>query len=226
MERQAAITVIEDLLDLKGATVLDVGCGNGWLTRLLTERGAHVTGIEISPRQLLLARNIQPVGDEHYLQGSAEELPFPNRSADIVIFLNSLHHIDEKALAKAMRESARVLKHGGVLYVAEPFAAGDYFELMRPVHDETIARRRAQEILRHAPEWGLLLEKTLTYLDQSFFPDFEAFSDRLTTINPEIRNRVAEEEPSLREAFARLGRKTDGGWSFDQPYRAALLRRT
>jgi hypothetical protein len=225
IERRASADVIDEFLSLQGATVVDVGCGGGWLTRLMTERGAHVTGIEVSPRQLALARATKPVGDEHYIQGSAEELPLPNRSVDIVVFFNSLHHVDPKVLPNALREAARVLKHGGVLYVSEPLAEGDYFELMKPVHDETIVRQNAQHVLREAPEYGLLLEKQLVHVDPVLFPHFQAFRDRLTTINPDIRSRFDEEEEGLRRLFESRGKKTDAGWSFDQAWKVAVLRR-
>ncbi len=225
IERRRSADVIEEFLSLKNATVVDVGCGNGWLTRLMTERGAHVTGIEVSPRQLALARTAKMVGDEHYIQGSAEELPLPNRSVDIVVFYNSLHHVDSKVLPNALREAGRVLKHGGILYVSEPLAEGDYFELMKPVHDETVVRRNAQDILRHAPEYGLLIEKQFVYRDAVVLPNFQAFHDRLTTINPDIRSRFDEEEETLKHIFETTGKKTDAGWSFDQAWRVAVLRR-
>ncbi len=225
-ERRTSADVIDEFLSIKGASVVDVGCGSGWLTRLMTQRGAHVTGIEVSPRQLALARAAKPVGDEHYIQGSAEELPLPNRSVDIVVFYNSLHHVDPKVLPNALREAARVLKHGGILYVSEPLAEGDYFELMKPVHDETTVRRNAQHVLRQAPEYGLLIEKQLVHVDPVFFPNFQAFHDRLTTINPNIRARFDEEEETLKRLFEANGKKTADGWLFDQAWRVAVLRRT
>lgn len=225
-ERRTSADVIDEFLSIKGASVVDVGCGSGWLTRLMTQRGAHVTGIEVSPRQLALARAAKPVGDEHYIQGSAEELPLPNRSVDIVVFFNSLHHVDPKVLPNALREAARVLKHGGILYVSEPLAEGDYFELMKPVHDETTVRRNAQHVLRQAPEYGLLIEKQLVHVDPVFFANFQAFHDRLTTINPNIRARFDEEEETLKRLFEANGKKTADGWLFDQAWRVAVLRRT
>ena len=226
MEKRNSTDVIEEFLDLEKAEVIDVGCGNGWLTRWLAGLGAHVTGIEVSPRQLAKARSTQSVADESYMTGLAEELPLRNRSADVVIFFNSLHHVDAVGLPKALKEASRVLKHGGVLYVSEPLPEGPYFQLMKPAHDETVVRRRAQEILRHAPEFGLLLERQLTHLDSIKFKDFQAFHDRITSINPETRARFDDQEPEFRVRFESLGEKDDSGWSFDQPMRVAVLRRS
>jgi SAM-dependent methyltransferase len=226
MERLTSAEILDQLLDLDGMSVVDVGCGDGWLTRIMTQKGAHVTGIEVSPKQLAAARAIPAIGDEHYMQGIAEELPIRSGTVDIVVFFNSLHHVEKAGLPKALKEAARVLKRGGILYVSEPLAEGDYFELMKPAHDETEVRRLAQEALRHGPEFGLLREKQLTHIDTVLLRDFQAFHDKLTSINPQIRYRFDEDEEDMRESFQRHGRKTDDGWAFGQPMRVTVLRRS
>ncbi len=227
MEKRTSKEIIEELLQpIEGANVVDVGCGDGQLTRMLTRRGAHVTGIEVSPRALARARAVKPVGDERYMQGLAEDLPIKSRSADIVIFLNSFHHVDEQGQPRALKEAARVLKDGGILFISEPLPEGPYFQLMRVAHDETGVRTRAQETLRHAAEYKLLLEKTLTHIDTVTFKNFEAFHDRITAINPQTRAAFIENEPMIREDFERLGRHVDDHWEFDQPTRAHLFRRS
>ena len=226
MEERSGTQLIEELLDLEHSDIVDVGCGDGWLTRFLAGHGGHVTGIEVSPRQLVNARSIKQVADEQYMQGIAEELPIRSRSTDIVIFYNSLHHVDADGLPKAFREASRVLRHGGVLYVSEPMAEGAYFDLMKPAHDETLARRQAQEALRHAPEFGLLVEKQLSHIDSVKFRDFRAFHDRITSINPHTRARFDDQEEDMRANFERLGVQVDDGWVFQQPMRVAVLRRS
>jgi 2-polyprenyl-3-methyl-5-hydroxy-6-metoxy-1,4-benzoquinol methylase len=44
MERRTSAEVMNELLPIKDAVVIDVGCGDGWLTRHLTRLGAHVIG--------------------------------------------------------------------------------------------------------------------------------------------------------------------------------------
>src|ERR1017187_10477660 len=51
------------LADIGGCPVLDAGCGEGYLARVLAARGAQVTGIDISPRLIELARAKDPGGD-------------------------------------------------------------------------------------------------------------------------------------------------------------------
>jgi hypothetical protein len=226
MHKQTSKEVIEQLLSLQGAEVVDVGCGDGTLARMMARRGAHVIGIEVSPRQLARARAAPQAGDERYLQGCAEDLPLGNQSADIVVFFNSLHHVHVGDMPKALKEAGRVLRRGGVLFVSEPLAEGPYFEVMKPVHDETLVRRKAQEVLRRAPEYGLLQERVLTHIDTVRIKDFDAFHDRITTINPEVRERFLESEEELRGNFEQFGQKLEDGWAFDQPTRVHLFRRT
>jgi ubiquinone/menaquinone biosynthesis C-methylase UbiE len=227
MKKRTSKEIIEELLfPVEGANIIDVGCGDGHLTRMLTRRGAHVTGIEVSPRALSRARAVKPVGDERYMQGLAEDLPVKSRSADILIFLNSFHHVDEQGQPKALKEAARVLKDGGLLFISEPLPEGPYFQLMKVAHDETKVRNRAQEALSHAAEAKLLLEKTLTHIDTIQFKDYEAFHDRITAINPPTRAAFIEHEPMIREDFERLGRKVDDHWEFAQPTRVHLFRRS
>ncbi len=225
MEKRTNRDVLEQFLEIPGKTIIDIGCGDGSLVRLLTRKGAHVTGIETSPKQLALARAADKIGDERYIQGHAEELPAESRSMDIVIFLNSLHHVNVDDLAQALKEAARVLKRGGMLYVSEPLAEGPYFELMRPVHDETVVRRRAYETLCQAHLYGFLPEQELVHVNGLPIKDFGAFERRITLVNPEIRIRFDEEVEELRKAFEQLGEKTEEGRVFDQPMRVNVYRK-
>ena len=225
MEKRTNREVLEQFLELRDRTIIDVGCGDGSLARLLTRKGAHVTGIETSPKQLAKARAAERAGDERYIQGYAEDLPAESRSADIVIFLNSLHHVNVDDLAQALKEAARVLKRGGLLYVSEPLAEGPYFELMRPVHDETEVRRRAYETLSQAHLYGFLPEHELVHVNAVPIKDFSAFEQRITLANPDIRVRFDEQVEELRHAFGQLGEKGEAGRVFDQPMRVNVYRK-
>jgi hypothetical protein len=139
--------------------------------------------------------------------------------------MNSLHHVQVDDQAQSLKEPARVLKHGGVLYVSEPLAEGPYFELMRPVHDETVVRQRAYETLQQAHLYSLLPEQELVHVNAVPIADFAAFSRRITLVNPEIRIRFDELVEQLRSAFEQLGEKAEEGRVFDQPMRVNVYRK-
>ena len=217
--------VVAENLDLAGTRILDVGCGDGGLARLMTRRGATVTGLEYNPKQLEKALAAEPAGDEAYVGGVGEDLPFGNASMDAVVFFNSLHHVAVEAQAAALAEAARVVRPGGVVYVAEPVAEGPHFRLTMPVDDETRVRAAAYAVIRDAGALGLSQEKELTYTHAVVHPSFEAFHERMVTINPARRGAFAAKEAMMRVNFERLGRKGEDGWAFDQPMRVNVLRK-
>jgi len=92
------------------ASVLDVGCGEGQISRLASEIGAStVVGIDPTWAQLSVAR--ERGGPAAYCRGVADGLPFPNASFDAVVACLVFEHID--AVDKALAEVGRVLGPGG-----------------------------------------------------------------------------------------------------------------
>ncbi len=98
-----------------GLRGLDIGCGEGHNTRLLAQRAAHVTAIDIAADFIAAAQALeqqQPLGID-YRVASAVELPFADASFDFAIACMSLMDIPETDLALA--EAFRVLRPGGFL---------------------------------------------------------------------------------------------------------------
>jgi SAM-dependent methyltransferase len=105
-----------DVLDYaatRGLSVLDVGCGQGIDLCEYGLAGAKVTGIDLTPRHVELARqNLEDLRLEGtVVEGDAENLPFPAESFDRVSSNGVLHHTPDVALA--LREIYRVLRPGG-----------------------------------------------------------------------------------------------------------------
>ena len=118
--------VLEELIPLAGKRVLDVGCGDGNMTRLMAAQGAKATGLECQAQQLAKALAAPKEGGEDYVDAGAQDMPFPDATTDVVVFFNSLHHVPPALMDKAMQETARVLKPGGVAYISEPVAQGAF----------------------------------------------------------------------------------------------------
>ncbi len=218
--------VIEELLELDGARVADIGCGNGALTRLMTRLGASVTGIEPSESQLARARAAEPAGEENYIQGVAEALPLPDASLDVAMFFNSLHHVPVEHLTRALAEAARVLEPGGRLCVVEPLAQGPHFQANRIIEDETELRDQAYEALRAAlkgPDFEPGNE--FTYLTEVRYADFETFRDGMIAVDQRRRAKIEARETELRAAFEEYAEPRNGKFTLDQPIRLNLMVR-
>ena len=218
--------VIEELLELDGARVADIGCGGGALTRLMTRLGAEVTGIEPSEGQLGRARAAEPAGGETYLQGVAEDLPLPDASLDVAVFFNSLHHVPVGHQGAALAEAARALKPGGLLYVVEPIAAGPHFSITQRIEDETLVRSMAYLALQAAFEGpNFETDHEFSYLTEVRYDDFEAFRDQLIAADESRRPVVEAQEDELRAAFEENAERRDDAFVLDQPVRLNLLQR-
>lgn len=218
--------VLLERLAPHGKTVVDIGCGDGRLARVLRERGAvHVTGIECSPRQLAKAAALPPMDGVEVLDGVAEALPLADGSVDGAVFFNSLHHVPAVHMDTAMAEAARVLKPGGHCVVVEPVAEGPFFHLCRAVDDETDVRRLAQAAVHDAHRHGLRVIAEDHYVHVVKLRDFESFHDRIVSANAEREALFAAMEDELRQAFTRLSARDGDAYTFDQPGVTVVLRR-
>lgn len=105
-----------DLLDAApGARVVDLGCGNGALTRQLADRGYQVLGVDASPEQLALARQAYP--DLTFREGNA--LDFALEQPADAIFSNAvLHWIDADKQQAMLDHIASQIRPDG-LFVCE-----------------------------------------------------------------------------------------------------------
>lgn len=222
-QRRSNSEALTATLELQGKKVVDVGCGEGHLVRLMTRHGAKVIGVECNAEMLEKAHTEKTVGDEVFHDGRAEELPFSDNSIDIAVFFNSLHHVPMDNMKQALSEAARVLKPSGKLYVCEPVADGPHFDLMQPVHDETVVRAKAYETLGKAEEFALIQDEEFTYIHPAIHKDYDGFVERMVRINPQHINAVQEHDAALRANFEQLGEQTDKGMRFDQPMRVNLF---
>lgn len=109
-----------------GRRTLDVGCGEGRLTRHLASVGHRIVGVDASPTLIAAARDVGPEMDLHV--ANASSLPFENTSFDRVVSFMCLHDVDD--LDSAVDEIARVLEPGGVACIAivHPLNSAGRFE--------------------------------------------------------------------------------------------------
>ena len=134
-----------NLLPPPSGCVLELGCGEGRVCRDLTARGYRVTGIDVAPTMVRLARESDPAGEYHVADAAA--LPFADGEFGIVVAYNSLMDADD--LEGVVREAARVLERGGrfAICVTHPLANAGVFASPEPdapfvIRGSYLARRR------------------------------------------------------------------------------------
>jgi 2-polyprenyl-3-methyl-5-hydroxy-6-metoxy-1,4-benzoquinol methylase len=214
-----------ELLDLDGRTALDVGCGEGRFTRILAARAKHVTGIDINQTSLdrAAAQTTEDGTQVTWRNAHAEDMPFGDDDFDVVVFSNSLHHVAPDQMDAAIGEAGRVLRRGGMLYVMEPVAAGEFFEATRQVNDETEVRDHAICAINGASSRGFAVLQEVTYHTKRAFDSFDEFADGQSRRSEKRRKIIEADRPGIRKSFIEAARQEGGKLWFDQIFRVNLL---
>jgi ubiquinone/menaquinone biosynthesis C-methylase UbiE len=123
--------------------LLDAGCGNGGVARLLRRRVAEVVAVDIEP--------FPEWRDEPgltFATADAERLPFEDASFDVVHSKDSLHHMHDPR--KALAEYHRVLRFGGTVVIVEAnrFNPVFYVHMTRMLGHEHFRRSVLRALVR------------------------------------------------------------------------------
>ncbi len=211
------------LSPLQGRRILDIGCGGGRLLRALSKRGAVVAGVDPEASAVAAARMAAPEAELHV--AGAEALPFADGTFDAAIFLNSLHHVPVALMRRALAEAGRVVGRGGSVIVVEPLPEGSFFEVLRPIEDETGIRLAAQEAVAAALRDGVLTEMGLCEYDRAeAFPDLAAFIDMAVQVEPARQDAARAARADIAALFGRLAETGPRGHVLHQPLRFQHLQ--
>jgi SAM-dependent methyltransferase len=156
-----------------GRTVVDVGAGTGKLTRLLSATGARVIAVEPLPE--MRAKLVEVVAGVEAIDGTAEELPLPDASADVVVAAQAFHWFDHE---RALPEIHRVLRPGGHLVLfwnmrdLENSVQAGVEALLRAARADAGADRQGswRTALERSPLFGPVEERRFRF-EQSFTAD-------------------------------------------------------
>jgi SAM-dependent methyltransferase len=131
----ANLDALFHLLEPPPGRLVEFGCGVGWLSLFLAERGYEVTGVDISPEAIATARaqsQARGLANARFVVGDYESFK-PAGEYDYVLFYDSLHHAEEEVAA--VRCAYAALRPDGVMIAFEPQAG----------HSQTLVSGKAVE---------------------------------------------------------------------------------
>lgn len=124
----------------KNKVVLDIACGSGYGSNLLSHEAKKVYGVDVSAKAVKYAKNKFSNTNIEFLVGDAENIPLHDNSVDLVITFETIEHI--KNYRKFMAEMKRVLKDDGLAIISTPndteFSEGNHFHLHEFEHEELV----------------------------------------------------------------------------------------
>jgi SAM-dependent methyltransferase len=143
--------------DVDSRRILDVGCGSGPLSAALRERGALVSGFDLSKAMIELARARLGEDADLIVHDLAEPLPYADAAFDDVVASLVLHYLED--WTEPLAELRRVLKPGGrlILSVNHPILYkmlnrdADYFDVAEFTYDYEHAGRTVVYTNWHRP---------------------------------------------------------------------------
>jgi len=139
-KRRAEVVAL--LLELKqNDVVLDIGCGEGYITSFLLGQAGFVVGLDVSSDHVKIAKSKLNASNVDFCRGDTSNLPFRPSCFDKITALEVLEHLPN--LEMSVEEIDRCAKENAVLVISVPWK-------------EKIPHQRHKKTGRHVPRWGHL----------------------------------------------------------------------
>lgn len=104
----------------KDKIVLDIACGEGYGSGMLSKYAKQVFAVDINADLISHASATYTQKNISFLQGSAAAIPLPDQSVEIIVSFETIEHLAEDIQTKFVAEAKRVLKEGGLMIVSTP----------------------------------------------------------------------------------------------------------
>ena len=152
IDRREKQAVLDALGRVEGDRVLEIACGTGRFTVMLAERGADITGLDISGPMLQEGRRKAKeagVADTiEFMRGDAARLPFPDDHFDTVFAMRFFHLADTPA--KFLAEMARVSKQQVFFDTFKRFSTRSLYNWLLPMGSRLYGSREVEDLVAGA----------------------------------------------------------------------------
>ncbi|RYG03286.1 MAG: glycosyltransferase, partial [Chitinophagaceae bacterium] len=137
---------------VKDKKVLDIACGEGYGSALMTAHAKEVIGIDINSECIVYAAgryNTTNYPNLTFLEGNVEHIALPDASVDVVISFETIEHVGEAAQVRFIEEVKRVLTPGGILVVSTPDKENytERYEHQNDFHEHELTRDEFRSLL-------------------------------------------------------------------------------
>ena len=221
------MAVVQRMLSLEKAQVLELGCGAAQVTRQIAERTgvSAVIAAEVDVIQHNKNLSVSDLPKVTFKTYGAEQIQEEDDSFDIVMMFKSLHHVRGEQMDTALREIHRVLKPRGHAYISEPVYAGSFNDIMRLFHDEEVVRRAAFDGLARAVENGLFeIEDEYFFKNVITMQSWQQYENGILNVSHTNHQLSAEILAEVKARFLDCG--SPEGFVFEIPNRVDLLRKS
>jgi len=131
----------------EGKRVLDIACGEGYGSEMLSRNAKSVVGVDIDPATVAHAMTKYRSPKMKFIEGACEKIPLPDKSVDLVVSFETLEHIEDQD--QFLGEIERVLDSGGILVISTPekSAYSDKPRHVNPFHKKELYREQFLRLL-------------------------------------------------------------------------------
>ena len=196
-----------------GKSVLDIACGEGYGSNLLAAKAKTVIGVDLSSEAIEHASRKYGADNLQFKQGSAAEIPLPDKSVDLVVSFETIeHHAKHEEM---LSEIKRVLITDGLLIMSSPDKEmySDKQNYQNPFHIKELYNDefraliykyfRNQLFLNQKQVFGSLVTSEDPGAFVEYSGDFDAVVCNSTLIDPVFRLCVASDGqlPEVHSSF-------------------------
>ncbi|WP_226896403.1 class I SAM-dependent methyltransferase [Poseidonibacter ostreae] len=214
-----------ETLNLDNKTILELGCGNASMTKMIAQNGTNrkVIACEVDKTQHEKNLSLNIPNIEFKLNG-AQDIKLDDESVDMIFMFKSFHHIPYDLMKKALKEIKRVLKPNALVYISEPLFKGEQNELIAMFHDEEQVRIDAFTHIKEAVETEeFKLFREIFFQTEVTYKDFEDFKTKQMNLSYNDNNITPQLEEKIKNKFNSYnnGKET----SFMKPFRVDILQK-